>query len=63
MTRIVGWLLGLKNVIIAPHLGSATEQTRRKMAEISFESLLRGLASQPLLFDVTASVTQSRTRE
>jgi glyoxylate reductase len=46
-------LLKLDNVIIAPHLGSATEQTRQKMAEISVENLLRGLAGQPLLFEVT----------
>jgi glyoxylate reductase len=45
-------LLKLDNVIIAPHLGSATEQTRQKMAEISVENLLRGLAGQPLLFEV-----------
>jgi glyoxylate reductase len=48
-------LLKLENVIIAPHLGSATEQTRQKMAEISVENLLRGLASQPLLFEVRVS--------
>jgi len=45
-------LLGLNNLVIAPHLGSATEQTRRKMAEISVENLLRGLAGQPLLHAV-----------
>ena len=45
-------LLTLDNVIIAPHLGSATEQTRQKMAEISVENLLRGLAGGPLLFEV-----------
>ena len=45
-------LLTLNNVIIAPHLGSATEQTRQKMAEISVENLLRGLERQPLLFEV-----------
>jgi glyoxylate reductase len=42
-------LLTLNNVVIAPHLGSATEQTRQKMAEISVENLLRGLAGQPLM--------------
>ncbi len=42
-------LLMLDNVIIAPHLGSATEQTRQRMAEISVENLLRGLAGEPLL--------------
>jgi glyoxylate reductase len=45
-------LLKLDNVIIAPHLGSATEQTRQKMAEISVENLLRGLAGQPLVHEV-----------
>jgi glyoxylate reductase len=46
-------LLGLDNVIIAPHLGSATEQTRQKMAEISVENLLLGLAGKPLLHQVS----------
>lgn len=41
-------LLRLENVIIAPHLGSATEQTRRRMAELSVENLLAGLSGQPL---------------
>lgn len=41
-------LLTLDNLTIAPHLGSATEQTRRKMAEMSVENLLLGLAGQPL---------------
>jgi glyoxylate reductase len=45
-------LLLLDNVIIAPHLGSATEQTRQKMAEVSALNLLRGLAGQPLLHEV-----------
>jgi len=45
-------LLALDNVIIAPHLGSATQQTRQRMAEISVENLFRGLASQPLLHEV-----------
>ncbi len=45
-------LLTLDNVTIAPHLGSATEQTRQKMAEISVENLLRGLSGEPLLHEV-----------
>jgi len=45
-------LLALDNLVIAPHLGSATEQTRHKMAEISVENLFRGLASEPLLHAV-----------
>jgi glyoxylate reductase len=45
-------LLGLDNVIVAPHLGSATEQTRQRMAEMSMENLLAGLAGTPLPFPV-----------
>ena len=45
-------LLKLENVTIAPHLGSATEQTRRQMAEISVENLLLGLAGEPLKYQV-----------
>jgi glyoxylate reductase len=42
-------LLKLDNVVITPHLGSATEETRRRMAELSVENLLAGLAGKPLL--------------
>jgi glyoxylate reductase len=45
-------LLRLENVIITPHLGSATVQTRRRMAEISVENLLRGLRGERLLHQV-----------
>jgi glyoxylate reductase len=45
-------LLRLPNLIITPHLGSATEQTRRRMAEMSVENLLAGLAGRPLPFRV-----------
>jgi glyoxylate reductase len=47
-------LLGLSNVTIMPHLGSATVETRRKMAENSVENLMLGLAGKPLLHQVTA---------
>lgn len=47
-------LLKLDNVIITPHLGSATEETRRKMAEMSVENLLAGLAGKPLVNRVGA---------
>ena len=46
-------LLRLDNVVITPHLGSATEETRRRMAEVSVENLLAGLAGRPLLHRVT----------
>jgi len=45
-------LLRLPNVVITPHLGSATEQTRRRMAEVSVENLLAGLVGRPLAFAV-----------
>ncbi len=45
-------LLAMGNVIITPHLGSATEQTRRRMTEMSVENLLAGLAGQPLPYRV-----------
>jgi glyoxylate reductase len=41
-------LLRLPNVVLTPHLGSATEQTRRRMAELSVENLLAGLRGEPL---------------
>ena len=45
-------LLRLDNIIITPHLGSATEQTRQRMAEISVDNLFAGLAGQALPFQV-----------
>ncbi len=45
-------LLKLDNVVIAPHLGSATVATRRRMAELSIENLRAGLKGQPLLHPV-----------
>jgi glyoxylate reductase len=41
-------LLSMYNVIITPHLGSATDRTRRRMAEISVDNLLAGLDGRPL---------------
>jgi len=41
-------LLAMDNVTIAPHLGSATVQTRGRMAELSVENLLAGLRGEPL---------------
>jgi glyoxylate reductase len=41
-------LLSMPQVIITPHLGSATVETRRRMAELSVENLLAGLRGEPL---------------
>jgi len=48
-------LLKLDNVIITPHLGSATEETRRRMAELSVDNLLAGLEGKPLPHPVSAN--------
>lgn len=41
-------LLKLSNVVIAPHLGSATEETRHQMGSDAIANLCAGLAGQPL---------------
>jgi glyoxylate reductase len=46
-------LLTMANVIITPHLGSATVETRRRMAELSVENLLAGLSGKPLPYPVS----------
>ncbi len=45
-------LLGMPNVTFLPHLGSATIETRRRMAEVSIENLKLGLRGEPLLHTV-----------
>ena len=41
-------LLKAPNLIVLPHLGSATVRTRQAMAEIAVDNLLAGLAGKPL---------------
>ncbi len=41
-------LLTLENVLITPHLGSATHATRDKMAVMAAENLLAGVRGEPL---------------
>jgi glyoxylate reductase len=41
-------LLELDNVIIVPHIGSASRQTRNKMARMAAENLIAGITGQPL---------------
>jgi len=47
-------LLKLDNVVLVPHLGSATIETRQGMADQSVENLFLGLAGKPLLNEVKA---------
>ncbi len=42
-------LLSMDNVVIVPHLGSATRQTRIAMAQRTVDNLLAGLTEQPLI--------------
>jgi glyoxylate reductase len=45
-------ILALPNVIITPHLGSATVETRQRMAEVTVTNLLAGLTRERLPFCV-----------
>ncbi len=47
-------LLTLDNVLIAPHVGSATIQTRTRMATMAAENLLAGLKGEPLPYSAFA---------
>jgi glyoxylate reductase len=41
-------LLELTNILITPHIGSATNETRENMARLAVDNLLAGLAGTPL---------------
>jgi glyoxylate reductase len=41
-------LLGAPNLIVLPHLGSATHATRERMADLAVDNLLAGLAGESL---------------
>jgi glyoxylate reductase len=45
-------LLTLDNLVIAPHLGSASHRTRQKMMEMTVENLTAGLAGQELPYRI-----------
>ena len=45
-------LLSMKNVTIAPHLGSATSQTRKAMFDLCVSNLLNGLHDKPIVSSV-----------
>jgi glyoxylate reductase len=49
-------LARMNNVVLTPHLGSATVETRRRMAEVAVENLLRGLRGDPMLYEVGSEV-------
>ena len=41
-------LLAAPNVLVVPHIGSATHATREKMADMAVDNVLAGLAGEPL---------------
>lgn len=45
-------LLGLENLVITPHLGSAADRTRQRMAKMAAENLQLGLEDRPLRWPV-----------
>lgn len=55
-------LLRMDNVVITPHLGSATLQTRRKMAEGTVANLLAGVRGEPLPHEVRPPAASARPR-
>jgi glyoxylate reductase len=53
-------LYALPNILIVPHIGSATHQTRQRMAELACRNLLAGLAGQRLPYCVNPQVYRKR---
>jgi glyoxylate reductase len=53
-------LLKMKNVIVLPHIGSATYQTRSKMSEVAVQNLLNILKGKDPLFIVNSDVKKKK---
>ncbi len=50
--RVPEALLAMDNVVLAPHVGSATHKTRRAMADLVIDNLAAHFANKPLLTPV-----------
>ena len=48
-------LLSLDNLVIAPHLGSASQRTRQRMMDMTVENMAAGLTAQELPYPVHAN--------
>ena len=46
-------LLRAPNLLVVPHVGSATVATRERMADMAVDNLLAGLAGEPMPNSVT----------
>ena len=60
--RLDNPLLKLPNCVIAPHIASATVQTRNAMAEIAADNLIAGVTGQPLRAWVNPEVAEKRRK-
>ncbi|MBI5145702.1 MAG: D-glycerate dehydrogenase [Thaumarchaeota archaeon] len=45
-------LAKMKNVVLVPHIGSSTDETRKKMAEITIKNLIYGLEEKKMIYSV-----------
>jgi lactate dehydrogenase-like 2-hydroxyacid dehydrogenase len=50
--RVPEALFSLENVVLAPHVGSATVRTRRAMGDLVLDNLAAKMAGKPLLTPV-----------
>ncbi|MGI0009158.1 MAG: 2-hydroxyacid dehydrogenase [Nitrosopumilaceae archaeon] len=48
-------LARMENVVLTPHIGSSTEETRRKMSEIAVENLILSLSGKNPIYSVNIS--------
>jgi glyoxylate reductase len=53
-------LLDAPNLLVVPHVGSATHATRERMADMAVDNLLAGLAGKPMPHSVNAGELAAR---
>jgi glyoxylate reductase len=53
-------LLDAPNLLVVPHIASATHDTRGKMAEMAVDNLLAGLAGEPMPHSVNGAALAAR---
>ena len=49
-------LVKMKNVVLTPHIGSSTIETRKKMAEIAVQNLILSLSGKKPVYEVKAKL-------
>ena len=55
-------LLDAPNLLVLPHLGSATHATRERMADMAADNLLAGLRGEPMPHQVKSDAAQGARR-